>query len=481
MYRVVVAFTCLMALSLIACTNDRRGGPEVMLTDAGGVVGDAGTPIMGTDGGTTPGGGEPGSACNCDSACAGTASNAGLCVQGICMHRSTADCSAAGSTAECPAGSRCWGLTGVTGGICWPDCDAHACAGACDSDGSCAPTDSSTCDASCSEICSSGGGTDGGTGGCPPHSHPDGDGCVCDTGYTVNADRTACVPPCSSATDCSGGDICVEGVCQPPPCTATSCPSGTICDPSGTCVIDIGTAPPGPVPTCAAGVGSVPDWRCTAGAAECGRIVAFEPVTGTGYDNYPINGETASNQYRSFIRRDVMMLIKYAAAMVDCQARAWTFANGGPVGLGDMSEADGAIPGTSIGSPGHPAGTHVDGHDMDIGYFQTGTANNRLREVCPHTSGGAEQYHCTGAPNLLDPWRTALFIGHLHASPQLRVIGVDGRVGPPVSSAIAQLCTGGWLSGSACSSSRMTYETTDEGRGWFLFHHHHLHVSVSSP
>jgi hypothetical protein len=225
----------------------------------------------------------------------------------------------------------------------------------------------------------------------------------------------------------------------------------------------------------------VPDWRCTASAAECGELVAFEPVRGPGYWNYPLNGETTGNQYRSYARRDVMMLVKYATAMVECQAAAWAFGNGGELGLGDMSEVDGAIPGTSVGSPGHPPGTHVNGHDMDIAYYQTGTADNLLRAVCEHRTGGADQYHCTGEPTLLDPWRTALFLGHLHATPHLRVIGVDGRVGPLVESALAQLCTDGWVSGTGCTAPRLAYETTDTMRGWYRFHHHHLHISVSAP
>ena len=129
----------------------------------------------------------------------------------------------------------------------------------------------------------------------------------------------------------------------------------------------------------------------------------------------------------------------------------------------------------------NPAGTHLDGHDMDIAYYQIGTSDNRLRPVCEHTSGGSDAYHCTGAPTLLDTWRTALFLGHFHASPQLRVIGVDGRVGPLVDSAITQLCADGWISGTACTSHRITWEETDSGRGWFRFHHHHMHISVSSP
>lgn len=473
MARVHVLF-CLGALALVACDASAPVGPS----DSGTGLPDGGAS---SDASTPPTASPPGSACGCDSECAGTATHPGLCVEGICMHRASAECASAGSSEECPSGSRCWGLTGVAGGICWPDCSAVTCAGTCDADGSCVADASASCNASCSEVCT--GDTPPPPGDCPPNSHVSGDSCACDDGFTVNADRTACVPACTVPEDCTGGDVCTDGRCQAPPCTATSCPSGTLCADSGECVVDIGTPPPGPVPTCAAGVGTVPDWRCTGGESVCGEIVAFDPAMGVGYWNYALNGETESNQYRSYIRRDVMMLVKYAAAMVACQAPAWTVGNGGAVGLGDMSEADGAIPGTSIGSPGHPAGTHVNGHDMDIGYFQVGTANNQLRPICEHTTGGADQYHCTAAPTGLDPWRTALFIGHLHASPNLRVIGVDGRVGPLVESALTQLCAGGWVSGAACGSAgpSLAYEVTDMGRGWFRFHHHHLHVSVSAP
>lgn len=452
------------------------GGAPPPDTDGGGPLPgtDGGGPLPGTDGGTPATGSlPPGSACDCDSECEGTTTNPGLCVQGVCMTRATGECSAAGSAAECPAGSRCWGIDGVTGGLCWPDCAAHSCAGTCDADGSCVFSDATDCNESCSEVCT------GADDGCPPNSSPssDGMGCVCDEGFMVNADRTACVRECTMDSDCGGGMVCVDNSCRTPPCTASSCPTGTICAASGDCVVDIGMPPTGAPPAgCRVGSMGIPDWRCT--GTNCGDLVVFDPRRASGYWDYPLNGETESNQYRSYVRRDVMMLVRYATAMVACQAGGWP-GNGGDLGLGDMSERDGAIPGTSIGSPGHPEGTHVDGHDMDIGYYQTGTANNQLRPVCPHTSGGSDQYHCTGDPVNLDPWRTALFLGHLHASPNLRVIGVDGRVGPLTDSALDQLCAGGWVSGTACSAPRVTYETTDMGRGWYRFHHHHLHVSVS--
>ncbi len=69
-------------------------------------------------------------------------------------------------------------------------------------------------------------------------------------------------------------------------------------------------------------------------------------------------------------------------------------------------------------------------------------------------------------------------LAKLHDSPQLRVIGVDGRVGPLIESAIDQLCGAGFIDGPACDSLSLAYETTDNGAGWFYFHHHHLHMSI---
>ncbi|RLB47213.1 MAG: hypothetical protein DRJ42_25900 [Deltaproteobacteria bacterium] len=449
--------------------------------DSGRSPGTADTGVSPTDGGTDADAApiptqETGSACDCDSECIGTAENPGLCYQGICMTRAAGACASEGSRAECGEGSRCWPAPGGDGDICFPDCDAHTCAGACDVNGSCLNDVESGCDSSCSEVCGAGIAPPD-TGVCPPNAHAEGDGCVCDTDYVVNASRTGCELPCTSTRECGGVELCVDGRCGVPPCTATSCDAGLFCAASGYCVIDVNVPPPGPPPTgCEIGSMGIPDWNCTSG---CGDLVPFDPATGPGYDNYPLNGETESNQYRSFIRRDVMMLVKYATAMVACQTGDWTLGNGSTLGLGDMSEADGAIPGTSIGDPGHPDGTHVNGHDMDIGYYQVGTANNYLRPICEHTSGGEDQYHCTVEPHLLDPWRTSLFLAHLHINPALRVIGVDGQAGLMIESALDQLCADGWTATTACRSHKITWEVTDTGRYWFRFHHHHLHLSVN--
>ncbi len=74
---------------------------------------------------------------------------------------------------------------------------------------------------------------------------------------------------------------------------------------------------------------NIPTFECTLpGASDdelepfCGELVVFEPRQGFGDDDYAINGETSSNQYRSYIRRDVAMLVKYVTTRVRRTAQA---------------------------------------------------------------------------------------------------------------------------------------------------------------
>ncbi len=291
-----------------------------------------------------------------------------------------------------------------------------------------------------------------------------------------------CWPDCAAHT-CSGtcdsdgscapgqGDDCSPTCGSACSCTPTSCPGGQACV-GGSCVEQMSGGPgPGPGPTC-----TLPARDCT--GTTCGQLITFNPRATTAWDDYPINGETAQNQYRSFLRRDLQMLVTYATSKVSCKAAAWSAGNGGPLGLGDMSEANGAIPGTSIGSPGHPANTHVSGYDIDLAYYQTGTANNQLRPICTHVSGGADQYHCVSAPDKLDVWRHALFLGALFESTRTRVIGVDGQAGPMLMAALNTLCANGWVEPAACNNIVLAYETTNMNQGWYQFHHHHSHISL---
>jgi hypothetical protein len=109
---------------------------------------------------------------------------AGHCVgapHGVCsVPSSTGACSANGSRAECPGGSRCWKTLGGEY-YCFADCNA-TCGGngGCDSDGVCVPM---------SELPANGSGTS-----CS---------CVCRcSGYTADVDRT-CSGGGSACASCS--------------------------------------------------------------------------------------------------------------------------------------------------------------------------------------------------------------------------------------------------------------------------------------
>ena len=245
---------------------------------------------------------------------------------------------------------------------------------------------------------------------------------------------------------------------------------------AGDCTLDWDWQPTGTPANCPDS--ALPPKECSGSLTYCGDLVPFNPRTTIDYDDYPINGETSANQYRSWPRRDMALLVDYATSYTTCMSEGWP-GNGGPLGLGDMSEEDGTIPGTSIGQPGHPANTHEDGYDMDIAYYQVNTADNKLRSVCDHVSGGSDQYHCTSEPYLLDVWRTATVLGAMLTSERVRVIGLDGKVGPLVEQAMQTLCNGGFLPMTSCNNMyKLAYEVTNEGLGWYYFHHHHFHISL---
>lgn len=244
---------------------------------------------------------------------------------------------------------------------------------------------------------------------------------------------------------------------------------------------DIFNIGPGPGPEC----DNLPPLYCTGSAEYCSELVAFDPTFGVGYTDYPVNGETWNNQFRSYLRRDLMQLIQYATAKVQCKTTEWDFGSGQPLGLVDMSEADGSIPGTSIGYPGHPPGTHMFGKDIDVAYYQIYPLDNKARAVCDHHEadeiyGAVDAYHCTSQPYLLDPWRTALFTTFLAEHPHLRVMGVDGQVGLMLEDSFAWLDANGWVAPALQSAFiPLLYEVEDQGWGFYQFHHHHMHISMN--
>ncbi len=455
--------------------------------------------------------------------------NNDLCLEGVCV-QCVPDCDGkvcgedgcGGTCGQCQGdlvcgGGKCVADTGLCGlgQVCQPiaeddpytacledgeipvdaETQCHEKQGGCAGNHSCLYTDegkeSSICVENCGE-CSSGttcGDVTGDgylgclqAGGIPSNAQTgchEGGGCDGNaTCFYTNSDYTesVCITNCSTCHEgsCPAGMVCNGVFCEPEPCTEDSCPEGQNCV-AGTCVPDAGPGPgeyTGGLEEC-----DLPPLTCEGTKQYCGELIQFDPVEGYGYIDYPENGETWENQYRSWLRRDAVMAIQYAAAKVQCLAEDWEFGNGKPIGTIDMSEEDGKIPGTSVGSPGHPSGTHTNGYDIDMSYYQHGTADNSARPICDHYVNGAEAYHCTAPPHLLDPWRQALFIGALFEHPFIRVIGCDGQAGPIIDATIDNLCDNGWIPQAACKNNVLTYETTDMGYGWYYFHHHHIHVS----
>jgi len=212
----------------------------------------------------------------------------------------------------------------------------------------------------------------------------------------------------------------------------------------------------------------LPPRECT---AHCDELVWFAPSRGPGYEDVPLDGEDTTPESTTYLRRDLMIAIKYAAAKVRCTA------GGHPLVLGDASDRNGETPGMLRLEPRHPRNTHVAGRDIDLGYYQRGTPDNNLRAICPHELEGIEQWHCTSPPTTLDARRTALFLGFLFESPHVRVVGVDGLAAPPIQRALERACTKRTIELVACARIKIAYETEDTGRLWYRGHHGHMHVS----
>ena len=189
----------------------------------------------------------------------------------------------------------------------------------------------------------------------------------------------------------------------------------------------------------------------------CNRIMQFPQAADTD-QGYLVTHEA----HYSNLRREVAYLVASAAEAVKD-----TFPSTKPLALMDMSQADGGTPGEMVSSLRHPDGTHIEGNDIDIAYYQTGP-DNMGREVCE-----SDGYFCTGPATLLEPRRTAYFMAMLMRSDYMRVIGVDTEIAEDVLDAAADLRTEGLLRSSDISNLG-TYMAYGEGGP---FHHHHMHFS----
>jgi hypothetical protein len=218
---------------------------------------------------------------------------------------------------------------------------------------------------------------------------------------------------------------------------------------------------PGPPP--GAQCEELPPPYCTGSAEYCRELLPFSPAIGPGYLDYLVLDETWEDQYRSWIRRDLMQLVQYAAATLECRTGDWDYGNFSPLGLGDMSQADGSTP----TFPTHL--THEDGNHIDIAYYQLYAVDNLLRPVCR-----IDGYYCTEPSYALDVWRTALFMGSLAEHPHLRYIVVDNQVGLALEEAFDDLEAFGWIEPGLRETIPLVYEA-----GLYRSHYDHMHVSMN--
>jgi len=189
---------------------------------------------------------------------------------------------------------------------------------------------------------------------------------------------------------------------------------------------------------------------------QCNRIMQWPAAqAGDGYfvEHLP---------HYSFGRREMLYLVRYATAAVTAQ---WPDTM--PLATLDIGERDGGTPGAMVGSLRHPEGTHVEGNDIDLAYYQTGE-DNAGRSVCPH-----DNYFCTGDPHLLDARKSAFFIGKLMESDNIRVIGVDPAIASALRPAATALRDEGLMTDAAHGKF---WSHLASGDGW-PFHQHHMHVS----
>lgn len=188
----------------------------------------------------------------------------------------------------------------------------------------------------------------------------------------------------------------------------------------------------------------------------------------------------ATERRYAFLRRDLVMLIRYAACRV-----ARRFPGTSPIGLSDLSQSDGRTPGTDVGSPRHPTSTHT-GNDMDLAYYQL-DGRNDPQIVCGDGSdrngnGYAgrydDGYFCTTETNIVDWQRQAYWFAMLATTPLVRVFGVDQTFADDFRTHLGSLLAAGEI--TRAQHDRALVLGSGASGGW-QFHHHHSHMSYRPP
>ncbi len=188
-----------------------------------------------------------------------------------------------------------------------------------------------------------------------------------------------------------------------------------------------------------------------------------------------------------FMRHELLQAFLYATRQVFLDVP-----DTGPLGVTQVGDWQGDIPGVKEGDQWHPDGTHTSGFDMDTAYYRTDGPNAGgyicEDDICEVTEaggcyGGGIDYFCDStSDHWVDVERMALYYGHFLQSRIIRVIGADRIVVGDVLDAADRLVDEGRMDGTirnemygrlACDGS---YDECFRA-GW-AFHVHHTHIST---
>ena len=136
-----------------------------------------------------------------------------------------------------------------------------------------------------------------------------------------------------------------------------------------------------------------------------------------------------------------------------------------PIGVGDLSQLDGEIPGTDVGAPRHPAPSHTKGFSADLTYFRLAGKTLEDTPACPSKT----REFCEG-PHDVDVAPTATLFARLASSKRVVQIIVDPVMVDDLTQALDALITKG-TNGAALAKAVLT--------SGIPFHADHFHISLS--
>lgn len=169
--------------------------------------------------------------------------------------------------------------------------------------------------------------------------------------------------------------------------------------------------------------GAPPSFNCV---ADCSTLIPLpEPREGAGY-------RSVSPPAYQFGRRELVQTLVAAAWHLRAEMPGLS-----DMGVADLSQQDGRIPGSDIGALRHPAPSHSAGFSVDLTYFRTGGKTLQDGPACPLN---AAQTFCAG-PHDLDIPANAHVMRLLAKSRRMVQLIVDPVMEPDLRAELAKYPT----------------------------------------